>query len=205
MKVMHGNMHHTEGDVPGKIEVDVNVPWIYRWPKLMHYYGDTVRKLLVSAAVLMVVGAPFYTDELSVQLPFIVVSSLILVCVAALTSPTRAAFVSLDTVVAGVGFVIFEMWALLGYPGDSVAQFALRQAIAMLFLFALYFSAKTLRNMLTNTMGAEVASEADRQKFLNLTPDRIVHTEGKEIEWRSEAREELNKHNDQMKREYDGE
>jgi hypothetical protein len=194
----------TDGELLEDIGADVNVPWVYRWPNVSHYYGDIVRQLLVAAAILLVIGAPFYTNELSAQLPYIVFGTLVLVSVAAITSPTRAVFIGADAVTSGIGFVIFQMWALLGYPNDPAHQFLIRQLLALLFLFALYFSTKTLRNMLTNVIGRGQPLTVHK-KHENLTPDLVIDDEQEEIEWKAEARTELNKHNDRMKREYDGE
>ncbi len=141
------------------ISDEMNVPWMYRWTRISHYYGDAVRELLIAAAVLMLVCAPFYSDDIQTELPFIVIGTLVLACVAALTSPKRKSIISADAVAAGVGLVIFEMWALLGYSDSTAIQFILRESIAIIFLFALYFSTKTLRAMFSNTIGTVEESE----------------------------------------------
>lgn len=134
-------------------EDDINVPWVYRWVPINHYYGDTVRQLLIAAAALMLLAAPFYTDNISVELPFIVLGTVVLVAVSAMTSPKKSSMMSADVVVSGVGLVIFEIWAIGGYGIDEFHKFILREALALVFLFALYYSTKTLRSMLMRETG----------------------------------------------------
>ena len=146
----------TEGEMlEDEIEAPdpVNVPWLYRWTNITHYYGDYVRELLICGAVLMLIAAPFYVDDLNTELPFLVIGTLIIVGVAALTNPRKRGIMSLDAVTAGVAFVLFQIWALRGYQDEPVVNFVLREAIAIVFLFAFYFSTKTLRNMMLNTIG----------------------------------------------------
>ena len=136
---------------------DINIPWIYQWAPISHYYGDTVRQLLVAAAVLMLIAAPFYTDDLHVEMPFIIVACLVLVGVSALTSPIKQNIMSADAVVSGVGLVIFEYWAIHGYTSESAIQFIIRQVLALVFLFAFYYSTKTLRSMILKQVGRKDA------------------------------------------------
>lgn len=126
---------------------DAQEPWIYRQHGLAHYYGDIVRQLLLLAAAVLLVGAPFYSADLPSELPFDVIGALVLVCLAAFTSPTNRLIILADTVAAGVGMVLFELWALTTYGETSIIVSLLRQAIALLFLFALYFGGKTLRGL----------------------------------------------------------
>ena len=52
-----------------------------------HYYGDAIRQLFVTAAALILVGAPFYAEALRVELPFEILGAVILVAIAALANP----------------------------------------------------------------------------------------------------------------------
>lgn len=174
---------------------DINVPWVYRWSPISHYYGDTVRQLLVAAAALMLIAAPFYTDNMYVELPFIVIGGVVLIAVSALTSPLKSGAISADAVVSGVGLVIFELWALWGFSWDEVVKFVFREAIAIVFLTAFYFSTKTLRNMLMGQVGApeppsveELEGGDPNKRFLRMT--------------KKEAREALEELNEYEKMEY---
>ena len=118
-------------------------PWLYRLQKIQHYYGDFVRQCFVGAAALMLLAAPFYADDLASILPFAILGAVALVAAAAMTSPWNRTVIMADAVLAGVGLVIFELWALEEYSSAPLLAFVLRQAIAITFMFAFYFSMKT--------------------------------------------------------------
>ena len=174
------------------------VPWMYGWSRISHYYGDSVRQLLLAAAALMLIGMPFYTDDLSVELPFIIIAAVVLVIVAALTSPMKSAVISADVVVSGVGLVIFEIWAILGYGESTTVQFVLREALAVLFLFALYFSTKTLRSMLLNQIG-----QRNPTRNSSRVPQDEPKTVLEKIDTENEKRKTMFEYNEDVKHEYD--
>ncbi len=120
-------------------------PWLYREKPVPHYYGDTVRVLLLAAAVIMLIGAPFYADDVAGEMPLFMIGALALVAFSAFTSPRNRTMLIVDAISAGIGVVLFETWALLGYPSVPLHVFILRQIIALLFLFAFYYSGKTVR------------------------------------------------------------
>lgn len=127
------------------VDLQAQEPWIYRSHHVPHYYGDSVRQLLLFVAAVMLVAAPFYASNLSAELPIIVGASLVLVCLAAFTSPVSRPILFADALAAGVGMVLFEMWALSSMAETAPVAIGLRQAIAILLMFCLYFAGKTLR------------------------------------------------------------
>ena len=181
-------------------EADINVPWIYHlyWTRIAHYYGDYVRQIFIVAAIIMLLAAPFYTDNLSIELPFIVAGAILLIFVAALTSPQKQNIISADAVASGVGFVIFEMWALLNYQTVPVYTFVLRQVLAILFLLAFYLSTKTLRSMVMHTIGVR-----DSQHDLYMEKGTLDEVERRQPHWKEEAREILREVNNKEKYEDD--
>jgi|GEM_PF-1077686 len=189
----------TEGEVLEELQSsgpDATVPWIYRWTKISHYYGDYVRELLMACAALMLITAPFYANSLPIELPFIVLGAVVMVCVAAFTSPLKWGVISADAVTAGVGLIIYEIWALLKYDIDPPHQFVLRQTIAVFFLFALYFSTKTLRSMIFRTVGrpdTAALSDEDRIEMVPVEPP---------LDWKKQAHEALENLNEHEKRDF---
>ena len=177
---------------PGK---DVNVPWLYRWAPINHYYGDTVRQLLLGAAAIMLVAAPFYTDNLTTEMPFIVLGALALVAVSALTNPWKSGVMSADAVASGVGLVIFELWAIGGYGDDQLHKFVLREALAIIFLFAFYYSTKTLRSMIMKEVGRRDPVTVKREDPTPSDLEAVVDT-------KKLSRQELSDLNDYEKMEY---
>jgi hypothetical protein len=179
-------------------EADINVPWLYRWYSVKHYYGDTVRQLFLMAAALMLVGAPFYSNNLTVELPFIVFGAVALIAVAAFTSPVKQNAIRADAVAAGVGLVIFEVWALWNFQTDPIYKFVLREALALIFLAALYFSTKTLRGMLLG--GGFNANPREHDMHIEEgTLDEVIQ---RQPNWKQEAREIINEVNDRQKDDY---
>lgn len=124
-----------------------------------HYYGDLVRDFLLGGAVVMLFGAPFYGDALRAEFPFEVIAAVILVGLAAMTNPWKKSILTADAIAAGVVCVIYQMWALNGYGIASYIAFVLREAISILFMFAFYFSVKTVRAMLLHQIGKRASPD----------------------------------------------
>ncbi|OGG57317.1 hypothetical protein A2853_02240 [Candidatus Kaiserbacteria bacterium RIFCSPHIGHO2_01_FULL_55_17] len=127
-----------------------------------HYYGNQVRQLLIVAATLILIGAPFYADSLRSELPFEIIGALVLVAIAALVNPHSKLIFAASAIASGIGLVIYESWALYMYFDSSWAQFVLREAIAVILLIAFYFSMKTIRAFVLRQVGKhEEAGEFD--------------------------------------------
>lgn len=120
---------------------------------ISHYYGDFVRDFLLGAAVVMLFAAPFYGDNVRAEFPFEVIGALVLVCLAALTNPWKKSVLTADAVAASVGMIVYQVWALNGYGTASYTAFVFREAISIIFLFAFYFSVKTVRAMILHQIG----------------------------------------------------
>jgi len=118
-----------------------------------HYHGDFVRQLFIAGAAIMLLGAPFYTGTVRTLLPFLVCGALVLVALAALTNPHKRNIMMANSIVAGVGLLIYETWALFSYAQSTLIEFTLRQLIAFVFMGAFYFSMKTLRAMALGKIG----------------------------------------------------
>jgi hypothetical protein len=149
---------------------------------IRHYYGDLVRQILLGAAALMLIGAPFYTSDFVVQVPFIVLAAVVLVGLAALLNPVKRVIAVATAVASGAGAVMYQMWALWFYSSDDPIAFVLRQACAILLVFAFYFTMKTVRSMLMGLIGQETtgedfAKELERQRSV---PD--THSEMHELD-----------------------
>lgn len=149
-------------------------------PRISHYYGDVSRQLLVAAAATMLIGSPIYGDSLRLQFPFIVTGTLILVAFAALTNP-RYMWVSIGSSVAsGVGVLAYGMWSMIGYTSENPIAFVLRMAIAIVFLFAFYYSLKTVRSFTLHQIGKrdsvdEFESEEEKRRADKLERSTTIH------------------------------
>lgn len=115
-----------------------------------HYYGDIVRLCFVAAGLLLLVTILVDKELLSLYLTIGVVGVLGMVVLAGLTSPRTFVVLIIEAVVAGLAFIFFEYVAIARYEAvESLDDgiFFLRQALALIFLVALYFSVKSIRGM----------------------------------------------------------
>lgn len=129
------------------------------WPSVPHYYGDYVRQFMLGAAALMLFTAPFYGESIRTELPFIVIGTLVLVALAAATNPWKQNVMTYDAIASGVGLTIFQTWAVWGYEESTLLAFVFRQALALIFLAAFYFSVKTVRAMILHQIGKRDSNE----------------------------------------------
>lgn len=123
------------------------------WPAVPHYHGDAIRQLFIANAALILIGAPFYADTLSAELPFEILGALILAGLAAIVNPHNRLLLFANAIAAGIGLLLYETWALSQYETSTWAQFIWRELIALVFLGAFYFSMKTVRAYLLHQIG----------------------------------------------------
>ena len=115
-----------------------------------HYYGDITRRILIIAGMLILLGIPVFIQY--VPKPFItsIFTAIVFALVAGFTKPDSRT-VTIITLVISMGAVtIFEWYLVETYSkfGTASTPFLLEtQALALLFFFSLYYSAKTVRGM----------------------------------------------------------
>lgn len=136
-----------------------------------HYYGDIVRDFLLGGAVVMLLSAPFYADELRAELPFEVISAIIIVGLAAMTNPWKKSILAADAIAAGIVTAVYQIWALNGYDTTGTTAFILREAISIIFMFAFYFSVKTLRAMVLHQIGKRASIDEFSEEGSSETED----------------------------------
>ncbi|MEK7094472.1 MAG: hypothetical protein AAB903_03995 [Patescibacteria group bacterium] len=117
--------------------------------KPIHYYGDTVRRLFVLAALVMVVTLPFFVKQIEQPLIVTIGAILIIGVAAGLTSPRNPWTAMFNILVAVGGVIAFEWRAVEWYArsGDADSFFWITQLLAVIFLLALYFGLKTMRRV----------------------------------------------------------
>lgn len=118
-----------------------------------HYYGDYVRSLFIAMAVLSFVVMPVLGDLLPFGVVASVGASLLMVLLAALTSPRSQLVMIANATISGVSVVLLETFAVVLQHTQSVQLFLAREAGVLLMLGALYFSVKTVRAMLSGKIG----------------------------------------------------
>ncbi len=116
---------------------------------LRHYYGDTVRTLFILAAIIIFLIVPFGGSSDPQMTVMLIATSIILTLFAGLTSPKTYTVALIDSLISGIGCFIFEILAVGAYQSTTMTEtaFFVFQALAIIFLLALYFSIKTARGM----------------------------------------------------------
>lgn len=118
-----------------------------------HYYGDTVRVMFLSAAIVYAVAMPLFGELLPIGTMGGIAVVLALALFAGITNPHSKIVMILDVAIAGVGLFLLQNAALMYFSVDGVMLFILREASVILFLIAFYESVKSLRSMLLGTIG----------------------------------------------------
>lgn len=114
-----------------------------------HYYGDAVRFLFMLAAIIMLITLPFLSGKLPVSTYAAILIILIIGILAGITNPLQKWISVLNAAIAVGGSSAFEYYAvksLISYQVTTL-YFVTNQVLAIVFLFALYYSIKTLRAM----------------------------------------------------------
>jgi hypothetical protein len=142
---------HEEGEVEGVEENPYIVAGI--GPSVPNYYGDYVRRIFFISAAAMLILSPFIDSEIPILMPVEIIGALIFAILGAFTSPTNQVSILANAAAAIAGVLVYEGLALLAYAEESYIVFIEREALAIGFLVALYFSVKTLRNMVTGRVG----------------------------------------------------
>lgn len=117
---------------------------------LKHYYGDVVRTLFLAAAVIMLLTLPFLDPRLPVPVSLSILAILIIGIIAGVTNPVKKSTAIVNTGISAIALTVFEYYAVKTYLAASFSNlmFFVNQILALIFLFAIYYSTKTLRAML---------------------------------------------------------
>lgn len=97
----------------------------------------------------MLIGLPAVTNSVHLPVLLSIGGILVLGLSAGLTNPRQIGNAVLNAIIATVGFVIFEVYTVNAYQngGADSKFFATNLILGFLFLFAVYFSMKTLRGL----------------------------------------------------------
>lgn len=113
----------------------------------LHYHGDVVRKLFVVSTIIMIGTLPFVNHLLPVSSLVSIIGVVVVGSLAGFISPRRGSVILMDFIISVGGVMIFEFYAIDSYNKDLAngLLFVINQTLAVIFLFALYYSAKTVR------------------------------------------------------------
>lgn len=127
-----------------------------RWGPIFsrsHYYGDIVRKLLVAGDAIMILTYPFFMDRIFFSTSISIVAIVSVGVIAGFLNPRQKWASILTFVISAAALTVFEYHAVTVLSGENKNGFDLffwiNQILAIIFLFALYYSAKTIRGFYT--------------------------------------------------------
>ncbi|MBI4037585.1 hypothetical protein HY382_00895, partial [Candidatus Curtissbacteria bacterium] len=114
-----------------------------------HYYGDMVRVLFMLAAVVVILTTPLISSFLPINVFILIVFVLVLALIAGLTNPAQKWTVATDVGISLLGVAVFEYFAVSAFLNVGLFDpaFSITQLLAVIFLFTLYYSTKSLRGM----------------------------------------------------------
>lgn len=117
--------------------------------KITHYYGDFVRILFITAAIIMLLTLPFYHLLIPFPPTISILAILGIAFLAGSMSPKFFVVAMIESVVSIGLFILFENTALNYFISGANQQFAvINQTLALLFLISIYYSIKTIRGFL---------------------------------------------------------
>lgn len=115
-----------------------------------HYHGDAVRMLFVVGAVVLII-AQSTGAVLPLSTGGTIITAILLVIMAGITNPAQYWIHWMNAAVAVMGTLVFGTAAINHYRAGSNIfdpSFVYIETIALLSLFALYFTTRTIRGLL---------------------------------------------------------
>jgi hypothetical protein len=129
-----------------------------RYPFVPHYHGDTVQILFLIGGVVILATLPFFKNLLPIGPGANTVLVVLIILGAAVINPFQKWIVAVNLLIATLAVLLFEYVAIVGYGTDPFLLSAIRQILAVIFLFSLYYSARTLRAMFLHQIGKKNGS-----------------------------------------------
>lgn len=124
---------------------------------MFHYYGDAVRLLFLSAAILLILGETTGAD-LPLSAGGAIAGGIILVISAGLTNPQQEWIHWANELIAVAGTFIFSLSSVQHWRqggGIFTPSYFFTEVIAILFLISLYYTTKTIRGIEMRPMREE--------------------------------------------------
>ncbi|NBV77393.1 hypothetical protein EBR66_04480 [bacterium] len=143
-----------------------------------YHHADLVRQMLLAAAALIILTVPLFSDISVVKTSLELMGAIVLALCGALTLPGKHIPLFVDAFVGAVGLIIYEPLAIMSYTQGDLIIFVIRESLALLFLFILFFSVKTLRTIYSRTSVVPTqqrAIRADGEEYVG--PPVVLHPE----------------------------
>jgi predicted ferric reductase len=116
-----------------------------------HYHGNFVRWLFILNSVVLLITFPIFKTEAIMPIFFGTILVIILIILSALTTSEFKWVHVINVVISLIGVATFEILAFATSTSEDIVIFMIRQGIALSFLLALYFSARSTLGMFAPT------------------------------------------------------
>lgn len=114
-----------------------------------HYYGDKVRTIYISIAIIILIMTPFFRDRIPFPEFLSVFGAIILSMFAGFTNPNSKMIILFDFIISISALFIFGYEMLKSFYGNIFDPFFIGNVLlSIMSLFAIYYSSKTLRGIL---------------------------------------------------------
>lgn len=116
-----------------------------------NYHGNYVRWLFILNSIVLLVTFPIFKTEAIMPIFFGTILIITLIILSALTTSELKWIHVINVVISLIGVATFEILAFATSTSEDVVIFMIRQGIALSFLLALYFSARSTLGMFSQT------------------------------------------------------
>ncbi len=131
--------------------MDVDYSAAKEYLKEEHYYGRVVRKLFLSAGIVMLFSLPLFSNLIPASAGMSLAAIVALGIVAGFLNPLSRWVVVLHLALSLAALIVFEQEAILSYgllsSQTGTLFFAVNQLLALNFFFATYYAAKSVRGL----------------------------------------------------------
>ena len=137
--------------------------------KIPHYYGDIIRKIFLVCGLIILITLPFLKNNISTPIFYSVLIILVLAFFAGMTNPRQKEIIVGDVIVSVIAFLVFFYQTVTKFQGFFDLLFLTNFLLSILFLFAFYWSVKSLRGLETAEMSlSEEQIENDLKREVDL-------------------------------------
>lgn len=128
-------------------DIDTQIQRMQKQVPVMHYHGDKVRIIYLAMAVIMLIATPLFKYKLLIVQSFAGIIAVVGIAIfAGLTNPRSRWVMVIDLMISVSAFLIFGYQTIITYTNTLNDSFFLTNLLlAVLAIFAVYFSSKTLR------------------------------------------------------------
>ncbi len=111
------------------------------------YYGNIVRKLFILCGLVILITLPFLKSLITGPIFYSLLIVIVLALSAGITSARYKKTILVDVIISALGFSFFAYQGIKNFSGFVNLFFITNLVLAIIFLFAFYWSIKTAREL----------------------------------------------------------